>query len=252
VKDGSTPVATDPLGAIRVELVGAARRRVAARRRRRRVATVTATVVATLALAASAGALISGTTGVGAVDEFLGRVEVSGQGGGSDRAGEGGPIPSLAPAASGSASAPLELTDVGVPGTSLVAYVSSGGPICSVLLRPHGEGAGEAREGWGCVAPDALSRSLAGDSVLLADVRSDGHMLVSGYAGHNVEEIDVSGPGGPFDVRMAKPWTPDVDGAATVRPFLAVGRATDQVATSPNAYVVTERLDDGRTIEVTQ
>jgi len=245
-------VATDPLGAIRVELVGAARRRAAARRRRRRIVAVAATATATLILAASAAALIAGRTGVRAVDDFLGRVEASGQGGGSDRAVAGGPVPTLMPAASGSASEPLELTDVGVPGTSLLAYVSSGGPICIVLLEPHGEGAGEAREGWGCVAPAALSRSLAGDSVLIADVRSGGNTLVSGYAGDSVETIDVSGPGGPFDVRMAKPWTPDVEGAATVRPFLAVGRATDQGAASPSAYVVMERLGDGRTIEVTQ
>jgi hypothetical protein len=111
VSEASLTVATDPLGAIRVELVGAARRRSAGLRRRRRIVAATA-----------ATALMSVASMVGAKAAFA-------------------------------------------------------GPICLSLPKPHGEGVGEAREGKGWVAPEALTRSLANNNCAIKARMEDGRTV---------------------------------------------------------------------------
>jgi hypothetical protein len=248
------PIGTDPLGAIRVELVNAARRRSAARRRRQRVTTVVATGLVSLLSVAGAGALVAGSTGVDAIDEFLGRVDSVEKGAPSDSFSTNDATRSEAPAAPDSASKPLESLHGGGETTAIVAYTSRSGSICLAVSRPHGEGAGEAREGWGCMAPDALSRDLAGEPVLLADVRSATMTTASGYAAEEVEAITVRGPGGPFAVRLGAPWKPDAQGAVPLRPFVAVGSAGEAIrpgqAGDLRNYSFEARMEDGETVEV--
>jgi hypothetical protein len=233
-------VATDPLGAIRVELVNAARRRAAARHRRRRMATVAATTVGTLAMATGASALIGGSTGVPAIDDFLGLVESSTQTSSTqaDRA-----FPRVTPRP-GTATMPL----YAVNGVVAVAYVSKDGDICTAISKPHGEGAGEAREGFGCMAPDALSRDLAGDVAFVSHVRAMDHLVVMGFARPEVERLDLVRAGGVFTVELGEPWTPQADGGPETRPFVAVGKDGGVEAVGdPRGYSIEARMEGGGT-----
>jgi hypothetical protein len=243
MSEGSMPVATDPLGAIRVELVNAARRRAIARRRRQRLATVGATTVATLAMATGAGALIAGSTGVSAIDDWLGLLESSTQ-------GPSGQVEHAAPrvtAMPGTATVPL----LAANGMVAVAYVNKDGDVCYAIAKPHGEGAGEAREGWGCMAPDALSRSLAGDAAFVANVRAPDGVVVIGFARPEVERLGVKGPGGPFNVKLGGQWTPEAAGAVATRLFVAVGKSGGADAVGDlRGYSIEARMEGGQTVTV--
>jgi len=253
MSDTSMPIGTDPLGAIRVELVSAARRRAAARRRRQRLTTVAATALVSLISVAGAGALVAGSTGVPAIDDFLGRVDSNSESSPTVRRGQNDSLRPVAPASSSSASQPLEVPGPDGSESVFVAELTSGGSICLAFSKPHGEGAGEAREGWGCMTPDALSRSLTGEPVLLADVRAEGATTLTGYAAADVEAIALKGPGGPFVVRLGEAWQADATGAVAVRPFVAVGtgQAADIGAVGDlHHYSVEARMEDGQTLGV--
>ena len=230
MNDISIPIGTDPLGAIRVELVGAARRTAAAQRRRRQLTRIV------VAAAISLVSVVVGAVALGGAD--VPGIDLSG------RASSGEAAPST--------SAPLQAPAAPDGEQAVqVGFVSAAGTICTALSSPHGEGAGEAREGWGCIAPDALSRSLAGDTALLADVRWSGEATtVRGYAAADVERIVVKGPGGPFEARLGAAWTPDVAGAVTIRPFVAVGSDAEAPVASAvgdlRAYSVETRTEVGR------
>jgi hypothetical protein len=253
MSDASMPIGTDPLGAIRVELVNAARRRAAARRRRQRLTTVAATALMTLVSVAGAGALVAGSTGVPAIDDFLARVDSNSESKSIAGHGQNDSLRPVAPASPSSASQPLEVPGPDGSKSVFVAELTSGGSICLAFSKPHGEGAGEAREGWGCMTPDALSRSLTGEPVLLADARAEGATRITGYAAADVDAIALKGPGGPFVVRLGEAWRSDAAGAVAVRPFVAVGtgQAADVSAVGDlHDYSVEARMEDGRTLEV--
>lgn len=237
------PVATDALGAIRVELVAAARRRAVARQRRRRIATVTAVAASTLVMAAGAGALIAGSTGIESIDRHLGFVESSTRGGGGLPARA---VPRITPK-QGTATMPL----YGTAGVVAVAYVGKDGDVCTATSKPHGEGAGEAREGWGCMTPDALSRSLAGGAAFISSVATLDDVVLVGFTRPNVESLSIRGAGGDFEVKLGDPWTPQTDGAVSTRAFVAVGKSGGADAVGdPRGYSIEARMEGGRTVTV--
>jgi hypothetical protein len=251
MSDRNTPIETDPLGAIRAELVGAARRRTAARRRRQRATTVVATGLMMLVSVTGASALIGGTTGVQVVDTLLDRIDMSQREGGQ----QGPPGSPAIPADLASASAPIEVPWGDGTKAIGVAYVSKGGPICFALAKPHGEGVSEARGGVrGCISRPALTRRLADDNVYVTGVSLDETVVVRGYAAGDVEAIDVTGPSGKLGVRLGEPWEPDPSGGEVLRPFVAyasVGSgAAAQRDVDPRDYEIVARMEDGRISEV--
>jgi hypothetical protein len=257
MSDAAMPIATDPLGAIRMELVGAARRRSATRHRRQRISTATAVGLATVATAAGASAVTGVGTGIPAVDELLGnfssrQVDPPGPRGGI-RFGSNAP-------ASRATSPPLKVPgDHGSP-TEAVAYVSRGAGICFAFAKPSGEGVSEARGVGGCMSPTVLSQRLADDAFLVIGTSTGrGGGRVNGYASKDVESIEVLGPDGPLAVQLTDAWKPDVAGAEPLRVFVAIGASgaggeglhVDEVdrLIDPRNYTVTARLADGRTVE---
>jgi len=254
------PIATDPLGAIRMELVAAARRRTATRHRHQRVSTAAATGAATLVAVAGASAITGVGTGIQAIDELLGTV-TSHQ---PVRLGWGGAIRSgsIAPADSQSTSPPLAVPwGDGSHNADAVAYLTRSGTICIAVARPSGEGVSEAVGVGSCMLPATLSTRLADDAVLvMGTFVGDTAVIVHGYVAEDVESIEVRGPDGPLDVQLTDSWTPDAPGAEPLRVFAAVGRfdsgadglhadEADRVM-NPRKYTWRAEFRDGRIVEI--
>jgi hypothetical protein len=255
VNDSAIPIATDPLGAIRMELVGAARRRAATRERRGRATTVVATALVTLVAVAGAGAAMNVSTGIPELDRLLGTISAPHRAVDDQRPPgiEGAPTAGDLRAGSANASQPLEVPwGDGSRHAVGAAFVNESGQICFALSEPHGEGVGEARGNVsGCGLLQAFSRRLADDAALVAGSTSaDGRSILSGYARPDVRSLVVSGADGPLEVELTPDtWTPDVPGGTPLRVFVAVGApAEGQQSGDLRDYAIEARLADGRTV----
>jgi hypothetical protein len=201
-------VETDPLEALRAELVGAARRGTARRRRRRRSAAVALATLTLLAVAAGAAAVTKFSTGVPAVDELL-QVERGD--------GRGGPV------VIGAASEPLPM-DLGRAGKfQLVAVLLPNGNICTASADFHRTG---VRGGVGCAGSVArVNRRVgrrggtwAGSSIGF-DSRVNQFLVDA-----DVDSVRPLGEG-DWTVSMTPPWTPEAPGARPLRLVLVTDDA---------------------------
>jgi hypothetical protein len=208
-------VATDALGALRGELVSAARRRAARRRARTRVLAAAAAAVMLLAIAAAAGALSNFSTGVPTVDKLL-QIEsgVDAPPGEAGRDLRPGP---------GAASEPLKVPVMDRTGHA-VAYLSRDGRICHATAQRHPRIEGSVRGSFGgCYEPADLARQLELRTILWGGSSlGPDHRVFSGYAAADVEEIRVVGEDHPMRVGLSPPWTPAAPGAEPLRHFVVV------------------------------
>ncbi len=264
MSDSAMPIATDPLGAIRMELVGAARRRKMARRRRKRVSTTAAVGFATLAMAAGATAVMDVSTGVPAIDRTLQiRQDKATSEDMADKHGLDDPLRgNLQVADVDNAVSPALEAPWGSGSVVGVKYVSTGGAICFALGETDGEGVSGARGQVGdCATPIEVSQRLADDTSFVSGLAVGETLVINGFASDEVEELHARGPGGPLTVRMSDVWRPDVDGAQPMRVFLAYGavdangdggrEATDLARLmDPAIYTLEAQLKDGRTVEI--
>ncbi|MEX1142472.1 MAG: hypothetical protein WD993_03575 [Thermoleophilaceae bacterium] len=254
-------VETDPIGAIRTELVAAARRRRATRLRRRRLATVAATLVATLACVAAASALTDLGTGIPAIDRFLGNYSRN-----TDRNIDG--PPSLHPSAQLDAvpklGGPAVAIEVpwGPESERAVAslYTSQGGRLCFALVEPVEPGVGMVRgRQESCHDPQILGSRVREKHAVLSGVTFGESTVVHGYAAPGVDVTGVTGPKGPLRVRASEAIPLESPDLAGLRLFVAyrtdplMQRDRWSAATprggDPRRYAVHARLDDGRAIE---
>lgn len=175
-------------------------------RRRRTVSVAVASLLALGVAGAGASALVTGTTGVPAVDQLLGIHE-------QNRPGSG-----IQPDhAAGSASVELSTPD----GQNIVStsYLSEDGRICTVTtdVEPGRPGGG------GCVAPSAIADSLGSSGGLTTGVIGNGsEVLLTGLVRSDVVEIEVSGPDGGVRTNVGDEWSPGPAGIGSLRPFLAI------------------------------
>jgi hypothetical protein len=200
-------VESDPLGALRLELVGAARRQVARRRKRRRNATIGAAMLALLAVAAGASALNEFSTGVPVVDDLL---EVEG----GSLVGEPGP---------GGATEPIPVpTNDGT--AQALAYLSKDGTVCHVEAERHPRIEGSVRGGGGgCWLAADLARRLDRSGVVWSgSSHGPERRTYNGYADGDVASMRVVGEAAGAEVRMTKPWTPRTEGGQALRFFVVV------------------------------
>ncbi len=230
------PELTAALEASRHELLARARtgaacptRRPRARRRR----TVSVAVASLLALGvagAGASALVTGTTGVPAVDRLLGIYEQNRPGGGLQ------PDP-----AAGSATVEISTRD----GRRFVStsYVAEDGRICAAVTGAEPGGPGEVK----CVADSLLADSIERRGGLFVGVVGDGdEVLLMGFARPDVVEVEASGREGNARAKLGPAWAPRSGRLESVKPFLAIadGRV-DHAATRRDyeIYAVTEAGD---------
>jgi hypothetical protein len=203
-------VESDPLAALRAELVGAARRQLRRRRRRRRTLVATGAILGLLAATAGAGALTGFSTGVPVVDELL-AVE------GGSLVGEPGP---------GGATEPLPVPTYGGGTAQAVAYLSKDGTVCHVQAERHPSIEGSVRGGGGgCWLAADLARRLDRRGIQWSGSSHGTDMRVfGGYADGDVVDIRVLGEAAGAEVRMTKPWRPRIAGGEPLRLFVVIDR----------------------------
>jgi hypothetical protein len=260
-----TPELQARLDATRDELVGYAHRvqakRKARRRvRRQRVLVLASTMLLTLAVAAgAASALISGSTGLAAVDRLLGIYEAGlPDPARDDRSPRSRTLPNVEPRPGAST------LSVAVPHGLRKAvgtvYPSVGGHLCFVLALSY-ERADKPIGGRTCTPLSHLTRGLARRPALIEGVTALETAVVAGYAAADVESLSIVGPGGkPLRVRLSDPWTPDVPGARSLRVFVGTyspdlgpngldGRELREI-TDHGSYRISVRFENGRTAEL--
>jgi hypothetical protein len=207
VRVATRHIESDPLPALRAELVGAARRQVARRRTRRRVLAVAAALLALLAATAGAAALSEFSTGVSTIDTLL-DVE------GGSLVGEPGP---------GGATEPLKVpTNDGT--AQALAYLSRDGTICHVQAEAHPRIEGAVRGGGGgCHPAAALADKLGREGIVWSgSTLGPDRRVFSGYADGNVERIRVLDASQAADVQLTERWTPEAPAAEALRFFVIV------------------------------
>lgn len=255
------PIETDPLGAIRKELVLAARRQKAVREQRRRLAIVAATIVAALASLACASAITEIRTGIPAIDRILGNQERN-----PERIAAGAPAHRPSSRLNATPKVEASALSIEVPGregaTEAVGslYLSESGRVCFALAQPSEPGGGVVRGGQrDCRHPPVLSRRLAEQRVFVAGFAFGEFTIVHGYAAPEVEAVRMTGPNGALRMRLSAAWRPEWPGADALRLFMGYRPATTSqgdgwskaapAAGDPRAYEVRARLGDGRILE---
>ena len=199
-------VETDPLAALREELLNAATRRRRSRRRTRRVLVVVAIVAGLLAATAATAAITNFSTGVPAVDELL-DVE-----GGYGR-------PDGLPAGPGTEPVRVRIGDGNY---DFVAYLNRRGEVVTAYAEPHRGGVRGGGSGGGPRAVD-LGRTLdRRGTVLHGSSHGPEQRVYWGYADGSVESIRVTNRGGDWLVKMSPPWTPPVQGARPLRLLVVI------------------------------
>lgn len=257
------PIETDALGAIRLELIGAARRRAAARRRRRQMVATVATGLTMLVAVTGVSAVSGFSTGVPVIDNVLGHQhgeqEVAGPQGGEFLAAP--PGVDLRPAPGGTS----EALDLPWPDGSLgakgVGFLSMTGEVCVALASdPHRHAVARARAKTGCTSPDAIADKLTDQPAFITHVTVGDPTIVIGYAAEDVQAVHVDGPSGTFESQLTKLWTPNTPEAETMRIFAAVGDVglgTDGISPEESGpfmdfrnYAIDVLLEDGRRVGV--
>jgi hypothetical protein len=244
----------------RIELLdharsGAARQaRSPGNRRRRTVSLTVAALLGLGVLGAGASAVVSGSTGVAAIDRLLGIYEQ-----GLDEPGAAGrPGPSgsdLQPGPS-KATEPIEVTLSNGSRVLVSFYLARDGQICSATADADGQ---KPTGTSGCEPSRVLEERLMSDDGFVPAVNSQGDdVIVKGYLSSRVVDLRVEGPSGPLDVYLGEAWTPDLPDATPLRPFVAVGPlasggATDSVPRTLDLqnYVFRAVTKDGDRIYIT-
>jgi hypothetical protein len=209
-----------------------ARRRRA--RRRRTFSLATAALVTLAVLGAGATALVTGSTGVPAVDRWLGVYEAALEKPTKpDRFGPGGQ--DLRPEPSG-AGPSIEIPLENGSGRLVVAsYVARSRDICSAVTGADRVGdVGDIS----CVTPTFLRSRLQQDAGIVAAVLSDrDKVVVIGFVTAIAERVGIRAPTGLLDMHLGNRWRPEVPGVGSLRPFIALGDDKPTVM-DPRAYAI--------------
>jgi hypothetical protein len=221
--------------------------------RRRRTATLVAAFLLTLGVVGTgASALVTGSTGVPAVDRALGIYEA--ELAKPEASGRPGPSGSdLQPGASGTS------TSIDVPlgdGSSIVTgfYTARDGRICAAFANVEGSG---TRPVVNCVPPQDLFKHLETDDVNLLTTRVlKDEVVVIGFVSSRVASLRGDGPSGALDIHLGSLWTPGPKPSGSLKPFVAVGPNADPPLTGrefprsldPNSYAFEAVAGDGSRI----
>jgi hypothetical protein len=196
-------------------------------RRRRTVAVAVGSLLALGAAGAGASALVTGTTGVPAVDHLLGIYE------------QNRPVGGLQPdSAAGSSSVELSTPD-GQPFVS-TSYVAEDGRVCTAVTEVVPDKPG----GLSCVTPSFVAESLERRGGVMTGVVGNGdEALITGFVRADVAKIEVFGPDGSARTKIASEWSPGPAGIPSTKTFLAIaGKRPDRQLTMADyeIYAVTE------------
>lgn len=241
-------VETDPIGAIRHELVAAAERRIASRRRRRRALVAATAVVVALGATSGALALTNTATGIPAIDRVLDLASRPG-------AYAPGKTPPGAPAAPDPNHRPVPGTLGGQVELALptgdgvaVGYMNRDGMVCTALGDVDPPPAGEPSfAGITCVSGRGLARELEDSPARLVGGGGGDRTTATmkGFTRGDVESLTVSGARGDVEAVLSPVWTPRGWDGPPLRFFIALVDARD-VRPGGSFPTLRARLADGR------
>jgi hypothetical protein len=221
----------------------------------RRVGSLATAVLLTVGAVGAGAAVVTGSTGVPAVDRLLGIYETELE----------PPEPPTGPEASGRdlqprATGPMVSIDLASLRVASTSYVARDGRVCSALADGN---ANPAAGDLACVSPQSLATYLAQDEGLVLAVNADGdRAVVRGFVSGSVTSLQGRGPNGSLDVHLGDEWLPDVAGLGSLRPFLALGdvegsgdpgapnRSDPLRASSPESYGFDAVLENGERIRI--
>ncbi len=186
--------------------------------RPRRIASLTVAALLGLGIVgAGASALVSGSTGVPAVDRLLGIYETGlNKPEASERPGPSGddiqPSPSKA-------SEPIEVA-LG-DGSRVVTsfYSAKDGKICWAVADSEASSSGTLS----CEVPAVVAAGLRDGGYVPAIEVGPNNVIIRGYVGADVAALSGRGPEGSLDVSLGAPWTPGGSDLDPLMPFVAVG-----------------------------
>jgi len=229
------------LDAARGELVEHARGVTARRARRRRVrrrrtaSLAMAALLSLTVLGAGATALVTGSTGIPAVDRLLGIYEKN-----SGRAGSAGqPDPSVD-------STSIEFRAGGIPMVS-AWYLARNGDVCSVLTDADRGSSGDLA----CVTPAEMVESLDRSGGALYSVTEGASgVILRGYTRSDVQRLEGSGPAGQIDLYLGDIWSSGAQGVDSMRPFVGVERGARGRQKTRRDYRLWAVTKDGSRLQI--
>jgi hypothetical protein len=236
----------------RIELLdhsrSAAARRARRRRTRRRrtVSLVTAALVALTVLGAGAMALVTGSTGVPAVDRWLGIYDAALEKPRKpDRFGPGGR--DVRPQPSGAGPSIEVPVGEGSRRVLIASYLSRSGDICSTVTDVDRD---DERGNVSCLTSAFLSARLQReDGLVSGGVSTTEARLLVGFVTASVDRISARGPTKSLDVHVGSSWEPDVVGVGSLRPFVVVEPLRPAVV-NPRDYVIRVQIGKNRPTEI--
>jgi hypothetical protein len=226
--------------------------------RRRRVGAAVAVGALVLTSGAGASALISGTTGISALDDLL-ALHAQHQ-----AFSPGGPVradrrpPHLQRLAT---SVLMTTTGHGLArNVGAAVYRDGVGDVCFVLAAPGARGSSGVSGDGGCDSPANIRRRLSTEPAYVLGTTVNRTVVLTGFVAANVVRLSVTGPSGPLAVRLAE--APAIGARQPFRAFIAAispaplsgGSYPLSVETrymDRRNYEVRARLKDGRMLGTT-
>ena len=214
-------VDTDPLRAIRIELVAAANRRLKARRRLRRATTIAASLFGILTVAGGAMAVSNVTTGVPAIDRLLQSVSDDSADSTTGRSSPSKPNYEPLP---GGVTPPVEVHLGEAKAAVAIGYQSQHGTLCTALAEDRTAPPGEPKGTGGCLRRALLAKALRESPVRIVGVSGIGasSLLVHGFARGEVEAMGLTPRSGQIAAALTDAWTPPRWQGDPLRAFFAV------------------------------
>jgi hypothetical protein len=226
------------------------------RARARRTASLATAALLTLGVVgAGATALVTGSTGVPAIDRMLGYNVATRDDGDSPSRRAVSPAPSTT---SRALAVPFEV-DGEERQVVATSYRNQDGGLC-LAVTTDADDTSIPQGGGGCPSLAYVRRQVGARWVVVSGVYADRTAALVGYASADVENVEIDGPKGPLTVRLSTPWSPEGQGGDPVRFFLAaspVGYEGDDLDAEEfdrlsdlDGYSVRARLADGMAVDV--
>jgi len=224
------------------------------RARRRAISVVAASLLALGVAGAGASAIVTGSTGVPAIDRALGIFEAG-------MKSPSGPGPSKDDLHLDVSRQSTSVEAIVTDGTRVASsfYVADSGQVCSFTTALEEPGDGARLRTLACQSPADISERVATKGVfVMATQVWRGSVILRGYVKSETASLSGRGPVGPLQVSLGDAWKPDLSDLDVVKPFVAIGsrgdeasqRAGDLMVLAPDLYTFEAQTDGGDQVQI--
>jgi hypothetical protein len=225
------------------------------RRARRRTISVAAASLLALGVAGGgASAIVTGSTGVPAIDRALGLFEA-----GMESPTRPGPTKDDLHLDASRQSTSVEATVADGSRLASSFYVADSGQVCSFTTTLEESGDGARLRTLACQSPADISERVATKGVfVMATQVWRGSVILRGYVKSETASLSGRGPVGPLRVSLGDAWKPDLSDLDVVKPFVAIGsrgdeasqKAGDLMVLAPDLYTFQAQTDGGDQVQI--